>query len=124
MKQSELRQLIREEISKVLNEAAGIRLGVSEMDMIQKSLITTNIDLSLAQEMKSYIDLMHKDEYVSTEKEKEMEKLLYSKKEGILNSLKDTMKTRKTPYASNLVSNLANRFQDLVDGKLDFIHID
>lgn len=124
MKKSELRQLIREEIRKVLNEAAGIRLGVSEMDMIQKSLITTNIDLSLAQEMKSYIDLMHKDEYVSTKKEKAMEKLLYSKKEGILNSLKDTMKTRKTPYASNLVSNLANRFQDLVDGKLDFIHID
>ena len=124
MKQSELRQIIREEVKNALNEAAGIRLGVSEMDMIQKSLITTNIDSSLAQEMKSYIDLMHKDEYVSTEKEKAMEKLLYSKKEGILNSLKDTMKTRKTPYASNLVSNLANRFQDLVDGKLDFIHID
>jgi len=102
----------------------GFRLGISSLHLIYKSLEETNVDSFLTKKIKSYITLMQKVDYVSTEKEKEMTELVFNKKEKILKSLKLTQKSGKSPYIFYLVDNLVDNFQDLINGRLDFIHLD
>ena len=118
MKVSEFRKLIREEVKKVISEDIGVSLVYSDMGAIRRSLEATGGDKNLINALKQYRG--NRDEHA-----KKIEKLMYLKKQEVLDSLKtlkDTKKTAKSGLNKYSFDKLYNTIEDLVAGRATFVY--
>ena len=116
MKKSELQQIIREEISKVLNEDTGVFVSYSSMGAIRRTLVAVNGNKNLINALQKY-----KDTHQGLD---EIEKLLYKHRQEIydaLKQLKDINQTDKSGYNPDAFDSVMASFEKLVSGKAKFV---
>jgi hypothetical protein len=105
MKKSELRQLIREEIGKILNERVGVYLSEVYLSVIIKSLQKSKlVDQNIIK------DLINR---------KDVSKHILNNKKEIYKSLQTNGKTLGLNAAA--LSMLLDKFSDLNSGKATFV---
>jgi len=116
MKKSELQQIIREEISKVLKEDTGVTVTYSSMGAIRRALQAVNGNKNLINALQKYKDTQQGLD--------EIEKLLYKHRQEIydaLKQLKDTKQTNKSGYSPQAFDSVMNSFEKLISGKAKFV---
>ena len=116
MKKSQLQQIIREEISKVLKEDTGVTVTYSSMGAIRRALQAVNGNENLINALQKY-----KDTHQGLD---EIEKLLYKHRQEIydaLKQLKDTNQTDKSGYNPSAFDAVMKSFQKLISGRAKFV---
>ena len=116
MKKSELQQIIKEEISKVLNENVGVTITYPSMGAIRRTLQAVDGNKALISALQKY-----KDTHQGLD---EIEKLLYKHRQEIydaLKHLKDTNQTDKSGYNPSAFDAVMKSFEKLISGRAKFV---